>query len=82
MAAAQLLHEFGHEIPPRPASWHAKQKRQEPLRAGIEHVRRQILLRRLFKWCVLPMVDAINDEEERHQELERSWADFREVLLP
>ena len=82
MAAAQLLHEFGREIPPRPASWFAKQKRQEPIRAGIEHVRRQILLRHVFKWCVLPMVDAIKDEEERRQELERAWADFREVLLP
>jgi DNA primase len=82
MAAAQLLHEFSHDIPPRPESWYAKQERQKPMRAGIEHVRREILLRRLFKWCVLPMVDAIKDEEERRQELERAWVDFREVLLP
>jgi hypothetical protein len=82
MAAAQLLHEFGHPIPPRPESWYRKQERQAPIRAGIEHVRREILLRRLFKWCVLPMLDAIRDEHERQQELERAWADFREVLLP
>src|SRR3712207_1706929 len=34
MAAADLLHEFGHPIPPRPASWYAKQKRQKPIKIG------------------------------------------------
>src|SRR3954466_9378334 len=36
MAAAQLLHEFGHEIPRRPTSWHRKQTRQERARRAVE----------------------------------------------
>jgi len=82
MAAAQLLHEFGHEMPKRPPAWFRKQERQTPIRAAIEHVRREILLRRLFKWCILPLLDVIEDEGERRQELKLVWADFREMLLP
>ena len=80
-AMIALSLDYGVELPKRPESWYAKLERQAPIRAAIGHTRRKILLRRLFKWCVLPMLDAIEDEEERRQELGRAWADFREVLL-
>jgi CHC2 zinc finger len=81
-AMIALSREYNVELPKRPDSWHRKQERQAPFRAGVERVRREILLRRLFKWCVLPMLDAIKDEDERRHELERAWRDFREVILP
>jgi DNA primase len=81
-AMISLSLEYGVELPKRPESWYRKQERQVPIRARIEHVRREILLRRLFRWCVLPLIDAIKDEKERRQELERAWQDFREVMVP
>lgn len=62
MAAANVLHEFGHEIPPRPDGWYGKQRRQQPVRdmidrEKIEHIRLLIFrliwaphLRRLPEW--------------------------------
>ena len=80
-AMIALSLEYNVELPKRPDSWYRKHERQTPIRAGIEHVRREILRRRLFRWFVLPLVDYINDEEERRQELKRAWEDFREVPL-
>jgi CHC2 zinc finger len=80
-AMIALSLEYGVELPKRPESWVRKQERQAPIRGGIEHVRREILRRRLFRWFMLPLVDCIEDEEERRQELERAWEDFREVPL-
>jgi hypothetical protein len=80
-AMIALSREYGVALPRRPESWYRKQEHQRPIRAAIEGNRREIMLRRLFKWLILPMVDAIQDEDERQQELERAWADFRDVLL-
>lgn len=82
MAAAQILDEFGYEIPQRPDPWFRKQERQRSVRDGIETVLREVKRRRLFRWCVLPAIDAIEDENERRQELERAWSDFQRVPLP
>jgi DNA primase len=82
VAAAYLLMEFGLEIPQRPASWFAKQERQKPIRDGIDTVRREIKRRRLFRCFILPVVDTIEAEAEREQELERAWFDFQRVPLP
>jgi CHC2-type zinc finger protein len=80
-AAANILREFGHEIPPRPDSWFRKQERQRPTSDGIEQVLHQAKRPRLFGWCVSPAIDAIVDEEERQQELERAWSDFQRLPL-
>jgi DNA primase len=82
VAAACLLMKFGHEVPPRPASWFARQERQKPIRDGIDSVRREIKRRRLFRCFILPVIDTIEAEGEREQELERAWSDFQRVPLP
>ena len=82
VAAAYLLMEFGHDVPQRPPSWFAKQERQGPIRDGIDSVRREIKRRRLFRCFILPVIDTIEAEEEREQELERAWSDFQRVPLP
>jgi CHC2 zinc finger len=73
MAAADLLHEFGHKIPPRPASWYAKQERQKPLRDAIERARFDHLRRRLFRRFFFPSLVRIEDPEERRAEAVIFW---------
>ncbi len=79
MAAANLLHEFGFEIPQRPPAWHRKQERQKPVRDGIEQVRKNIKRRRIFKYYILPNLERIEDPEEYRRELDRAWSEFQEV---
>lgn len=79
MAAANLLHEFGHEIPPRPERWHRKNERQRPTRDGIERIRESIKRRRLFRIFILPVLDEIGDPTERNEELRRAWDEFWKV---
>src|SRR5215207_372348 len=38
VAAADLLHEFGHDIPKRTPAWFRKQERQKPVRDALEEV--------------------------------------------
>jgi hypothetical protein len=79
MAAANLLHEFGHETPSRPASWYRKNARQAPVRDAIERVRIEHLRRRLFRWIFAPMIQRIEDAAERAQEAERIWDDTEKL---
>jgi hypothetical protein len=77
VAAANLLHEFGHEVPARPPAWFRRQERQRPVREAIdqeriEHIRMLTFrlvwapwLRRLPEWC---------REEATESAWERSWS--------
>jgi DNA primase len=73
MTAADLLHEFGHEIPPRPASWFRKQERQKPVRDAIDRARFEHLRRRLFRRFFEPCLLRIEDLEERKAEALIFW---------
>ena len=73
MAAANLLHEFGHEIPQRPASWFAKQERQRPIRDAIAGAKFDHLRRRLFRGLFSPSLLRIDDLEERQAETVAFW---------
>jgi hypothetical protein len=81
-AMIALSLEYGVELPKRPESWYRKQERQKPVRDAVAHARLEVFRRRLFRWCVLPVVDAIEDRQEHREELERAWADFQRVPLP
>jgi DNA primase len=80
VAAAMLLMEFGHEVPQRPPAWHRKQQRQRHTREAIEQTKNNIVARRLFRHLILPLVDTIQDEEERNEELKRAWSEFRRLV--
>jgi DNA primase len=80
IAAAMLLMEFGHEVPQRPRSWFRKQQRQRHTRTAIEETKKAIVRRRLFRHLILPLIDAIQDEEERNRELDRAWSDFQRFM--
>jgi hypothetical protein len=73
MAAAQLLHEFGHEIPPRPASWYRKQERQQPIRDAIARAKFEHIRRRLFRGLFAPSLVRIEDPAERKAEAVLFW---------
>jgi hypothetical protein len=71
--------EFGHEVPQRPPAWYRKQDRQRHTREAIEETKKNIVRRRLFRHLILPLVDAIEDEQERGRELDRAWSDFQRL---
>ncbi len=73
MAAANLLNEYGHEIPARPASWHRKQDRQKPVREAIAAARMEHVRRRLFRRFAAPVLLKIHDPEEREAEASALW---------
>jgi hypothetical protein len=73
MAAADLLHEFGHEIPPRPASWYRRQERQKPIRDAIAQATFNHLRRRLFRGLFTPSLVRIEDLDERKAEALAFW---------
>lgn len=75
MAAADLLHEFGHEIPPKPETWHARQRRQAPVRAALEEAAVRRVQRRLYRWLFAPIIARFEDEDERREEAARAWED-------
>jgi DNA primase len=79
VAAAMLLMEFGHEVPQRPRAWYRKQERQRHTRTAIEETKKNIVRRRLFKHLILPLIDAIEDEEEHNRELDRAWSEFQRL---
>jgi hypothetical protein len=74
VAAANLLHEFGHEIPKRPPAWFRKQERQKATRDLIEDARVEVMTRRLWRYILKPIVAEIEDPEERAKAGERLWS--------
>lgn len=83
-AAAEVLLTFGHELPQRPPSWFRRQKRQQPMRDGIEEVKIYAARRRLYRRFFEPLVLATEDEEDRKHDAELFWeatADLAEHLF-
>jgi DNA primase len=80
MAAAQLLSEFGHEIPERPPAWAAKQERQAPARQALEDAKIAHLQRRVFR-RFMPLLEIVEDEQERQAEAEHLWDAAREIAV-
>jgi hypothetical protein len=80
VAAAMLLMEFGHEPPQPPPAAQRKRERQRHTREAIEQTKKNIEARRLFRHLILPLIDAIDDEDEHDRELDRAWAEFRRLV--
>ena len=73
-AAAYVLLEFGHDIPPRPPAWFRKQQRQKEIRRLVDDARVEVLARRLWKYVLEPIVADIEDSAERAQVAQELWA--------
>jgi DNA primase len=78
MAAANLLHQFGHPIPERPPSWHARQVRQKPIQNGIEAACILAARRRLYRRYFEPLVLSTDNQEDRDHDAQLFW----EATLP
>lgn len=78
MAAADLLREFGHEVPSRPPAWFRKQERQKPMRDALTRAKVEHAQRRVYR-VLLPLVDEIDDPPERREEAEYLWDSARQV---
>lgn len=78
MAAADLLHTFGHEIPGRPPTWYAKEQRQKEARAAFERVRVGACQRRVYE-LLRREQDAIGNTEPTEAELEYMWEGARHI---
>lgn len=72
-AAADVLHTFGHEIPPRRPTWYAKNKRQGPIRAGIDAARFEQVRRRLYRKFMRPLVEGVEDAADRAHDEQVLW---------
>lgn len=77
-AAAELLMEFGYEVPQRPPAWFRKQERQRPIRDGLHEVRVKAAQRRLFR-MMRPLIADIEDKAEREEEARALWKDLHPV---
>jgi hypothetical protein len=78
IAAAEVLHEFGHEIPQQRPEWFRKWERQRAARDALEQVKVKSAQRRLMR-TLEPLVASIEDPEERREEAERIWRDLADV---
>ncbi len=78
VAAADLLHEFGHEIPARPASWFRKQGRRKPVEDALEQVRVRSAQRRLMR-ILAPVIARIEDDGARRDEALAVWDELGDV---
>jgi hypothetical protein len=73
VAAANVLLEFGHEVPERPPSWFRKQERQKATRDLVHEAKIEVLARRLWRYVIGPIVEEIEDPEERVDVARRLW---------
>jgi hypothetical protein len=64
---------YGVELPRRTDRWHKAQERRVMYVNWAYEVIGEELSRRVFKVTVLPFMDAIIDQKEREQALERAW---------
>jgi hypothetical protein len=72
-AMVSLALEYGVELPSRTKAWHEAQGRRVTYLNWAYEVIGEELSRRVFKVSVLPFIDAIIDQREREQALERAW---------
>src|SRR5215207_6028708 len=72
IAAAELLMEFGYEVPERAPAWFRKQERQKKARDALHELRVRSAQRRLMR-ALGPLVASIEDPEERREEAQRIW---------
>jgi DNA primase len=79
-AMMALAQRYGIELPERPPSWFARQKRQAPVRDRLEEIKVRHVQRRLFR-IFLPTIQSMADGLERAEEAAHVWGDLEEVAV-
>ena len=75
VAAAEVLLTFGHEIPPRPPAYFAKERRQQEIREALDEVKARTAQRRLFR-IFEPHLSRIKDPKVRLEEANAIFSDL------
>jgi CHC2 zinc finger len=78
-AMVSLAVEYDVELPRRPQRWYDKEARHVRWREEADKVRAEVVRRRIFRLLILPVVNRIEKEEERREELMRAWRDFSTI---
>jgi hypothetical protein len=73
VAMVSLAVEYGVKLPDRTERWHQAQERRATYLDWAYEVIGEELARRVFKVTVLPFIDAIIEQREREQALEKAW---------
>ena len=77
-AVAWLADKYHVDLPTRPESWYRKQDRQQRIRERLEAERQEVRRRRLFKYCILPELELVEDEHREH-ETRVAWERFKRL---
>jgi DNA primase len=72
-AMIALSVEYGVELPKGPESWYRKQKRQGPIRDGIEAAKMHVARRRLYRRYFEPLILATTNEEDGAHDSQIFW---------
>jgi hypothetical protein len=80
-ALVSLSMERGVELPGRSEGWHEGTRRKAAYHDLRYRVLGDVLKRRMFRVCVLPHVEAIEDAAERDAELSRAWEQWSDGLF-
>lgn len=64
---------YGMELPGRPEPWYRRQRRQAPIRNGIEAAKVHVARRRLYKKFFEPLVLASTNKEDRVHDAQLFW---------
>jgi CHC2 zinc finger len=79
-AAADVLHEFGHEVPKRPPSWHRKQERQRSVRDTMDRERVEHVRMLVFRLIWMPWLKRLPDWA-REDATQSAWECSRSMAL-
>lgn len=79
---AMMILSTRHDValPGRPGSWYRKNARQKPARDKIAEAKVRHAQRRVFR-IFLPMIEEIEDETERLEEVEYLWGAAEEIAV-
>jgi hypothetical protein len=78
VAAAEVLLSFNHQIPSRPPSWFARQKRQQPVRDAIDAQKVEHIRDLVFQLIWIPWLRRLPDFV-RYEASESAWEESRVI---
>lgn len=77
-AMVRLATEYGIEIGPSP-QWKRRQAKQKPARDALGRIKAQVLRRRYFAYCIMPIIKTTTNKADQNDEIKRAWDDFSEI---
>lgn len=80
LALMDLASTYDVDLPSRPTSYFERNRYQEPIRDALDRVKAGVLRRRLFRYIILPLIDATaTDPTEHAEEVREAWTAFNQM---